>query len=107
VSDARTPDLEALADCAILVAKAMNQPAPERARAIAFFDEILHGERDLWGCHVDGLITEAELRNATMARCATWLSYENGVDEPGSDRWASPEIDRAFERALLGRSIDR
>jgi hypothetical protein len=39
------PDLEALADCGALVATAVHQSEPERTQAIAFFDEILHGER--------------------------------------------------------------
>jgi len=44
----RSPDLEALADCGALVAKAMNQSEPAPARAIVFFDEILH-KREICG----------------------------------------------------------
>jgi len=103
----RSPDLEALADCGALVAKAMNQSEPAPARAIVFFDEILHKERDLWRCLVEGLITEVELRDATIARCATWRSATNGFHEPSYDRWGSEEIERCFELALLGRPINR
>jgi hypothetical protein len=100
------PDLQALADCGALVSKAMNQSAPERTRTIAFFEKILHKDRDLWGCLVEGLITEAELRDATIARFATWLSHTNGVHEPSSDRWGSSEIEHCFELALLGRPVN-
>jgi hypothetical protein len=107
----RSPDLAALADCGLLVAKAMNRPEPERARAIAFFDEILRGQRDLWLCAVEGWITEAELRNAVMDRFATWLLEENGVNDPEAARWVNPEAEREIlrscERALFGRPLDR
>jgi hypothetical protein len=83
----------------------MHQPEPEATRAVAFFEEILveKGGRELWAWLREGLITETEIRDATIARFATWLSDSNGVKEPSFDAWASPEIERCFEVALLGR----
>jgi hypothetical protein len=101
----RTPSLVDLAACGVHVAKAMGQPEPDAARAAAFFQEILFEQsgRELWACLREGLITEAEIRDATMARFATWLSDANGMKEPPSDTWANAEIERCFEIALLGR----
>jgi hypothetical protein len=49
------------------------------------------------------LITEEELRDATMAYFATWLSQTNGVGEPSSETWSNAEIVGQFEFALFGR----
>jgi hypothetical protein len=105
MSDDRPPNLVKLAACGARVAKAMRQPEPEEARAVAFFEEILLRKdgRELWTCLKEGLITETEIRDATIARFATWLCQVNGVKEPSSETWASPEIERCFEQALLGR----
>jgi hypothetical protein len=105
MSHDRAPDLAELAACGVLVATAMHQREPEAARAAAFFKEILleKGGRELWAGLEEGLITETEIRDATMARFATWLSASNGVKEPSSDTWSSPDIERCFEIALLGR----
>jgi hypothetical protein len=61
------------------------------------------GGRELWACLREGTITETEIRDATMARFVTWLSASNRMKEPPSDAWASPELERCFEIALLGR----
>ena len=105
MSHERAPDLAALASCGARVANAMRQPAPDAARAAAFFAEILleEGGRELWVCLKEGLITETEIRDATMDRFATWLSDLNRVDAPNADTWASQEIVHCFEIALLGR----
>jgi hypothetical protein len=100
-----TPDIEALIRCGNRVADEIKQPRPEENQARVFFLETLHktqaqGGRDLWGCFAAGLITETELRDATMARYATWLSHINGTSEPA---WqGSPAIHACFERALFG-----
>lgn len=85
----------------------MGQRRPDANAARAFLEHVLHapqaqGGRDLWGCHADGLITATELRDALLARLATWLSHANGVAEPSSDRWLSRELETLVERALFG-----
>ena len=107
-----SPDIDALVACSDRVAEAMSQPKPAAAGARTFFMETLHkaqdqGGRDLWGCFVDGLITECELRDGTMARCATWLSHLNSMSdsEPSTETWCSSEIERDFELALFGRPV--
>jgi hypothetical protein len=105
MSDDRAPSLDDLVACGVRVANAMGQPQPDASRAAAFFKEILfdEGNRELWACLKAGLITETEIRDATMARFATWLSDSNSVEEPSSDTWSTREIERSFELALLGR----
>lgn len=99
----RYPDLDLLVACGVHAAKAMGQREANAARARTFFQELLYGERDIWGCLVEGLITETEARNAIMARFATWLSDENGVSEPSSDIWSTSDLEHRFDVAILGR----
>jgi hypothetical protein len=93
-----------LVACGVRLAQAMRQPEPDRARAATFFEEILLQEdgRELWADFQDGLMTETELRDGTMARFATWLSEANGLTRR-PDTWSTPELERCFEMALLGR----
>ena len=103
-----TPNLDALVGAGAQVARAMGQAEPHKGRALEFFRDVLHRRqeergRDVWGCFVAGLITEVEARNVVMARFATWLSHENGVQEPSSETWNSPGLERSFELAILGR----
>jgi hypothetical protein len=102
-----SPDMDLLVACGGLVAEAMRQPPPDPVRAGSFFHAILltpwdQGGRDLWEGFREGLITEEELRDATMAYFATWLSHANGVDEPSSETWSRAEINGQFELALFG-----
>lgn len=104
----RTPDLDALVAAGAQLARAIGQLVPSNGRALEFFHDVLHraqdqGGRDVWGCFAAGLITEVEARDVVMARFATWLSYENGVKEPSSETWNSPDLERCFEQAILGR----
>lgn len=90
----------------------MGQPTADEARTRAFLRHLLHGEqrrggKDIWGGFRAGLITEIEARDAVMANFATWLSRENGVSEPPSDTWNSPELEHGFEVALFGRAASR
>jgi hypothetical protein len=106
----RLPDMTALLAATARVAAAMGHPPADEARARRFLQGVLYpdeGGRDLWGCLMAGLCTEIEVRDALMARVATWLSYENDAREPPCDQWGSPEIERDFESALYGRPADR
>ena len=58
------------------------------------------GGRGYWEAIEYPLITEIEGRNVLMAHLATWISYANGLDEPGSDTWSSPQLEEAVERLL-------
>ena len=103
-----SPDLGLLVACGAQVAKAMGQREADVSGARLFFRALLHADRqqggkEIWAALTAGLITETEARDAVMARFATWLSRENGVDEPSSETWSTPELERSFEIALLGR----
>lgn len=81
-----------------------QNPIPDQQVA-EFLEDLLfksqaNDGRDAWACLAAELITPEELRNAVLARLATWISHLNGIDEPSSDTWSTREIERTFDNAF-------
>ena len=86
----------------------MGLPPPDPDAASSFIATLLGSPpegRDVIHATAAGLITRAEARDLVIAHSATWLSRPNGIDEPSYDRWRSAELERSFERALLGAAV--
>ena len=102
-----SPDLPQLVRVARNVAAAMHVTPPPDGTLEPFLHELLFGERDLWAAWRSGIITEVELRNAMLARVATFLCAEAGVREPSAELWATAELERAMELGLYRRAAMR
>jgi|SRR6478752_2790645 len=101
------PNLERLVDAALAMALAIGYHEPDRVRTARCLESLLYksqqeGGRELWGCYLDRLITQTELRDALIARLSTELAHLYGVEEPNATQWLSRELERSFDAALFG-----
>lgn len=101
------PNIAQLVGAARRVAAALSVEPPPDAALEEFVRELLFGSRELWPVLREHLITEIELRDALLARTATFLCRHGGIREPSSERWCTRELQLAYEEALFGREATR
>lgn len=71
---------------------------------VSFIDDLLLGERQLWGCFTAGLVTADETASALVARTLTWLAHRHGFDETRDEVFAAFNPSIAVVSASLAKA---
>lgn len=100
------PNLPALLAAARLLAESVELPAPDAAAISEFVGKLLftapaQGGHDMWWAYDNGIIDAAELRNALMARLATWFSTLSEMPHPWTTQHVPQDVQQAFDAALF------
>lgn len=100
--DTKAPDIDALTRIARDAAQAVGldvSPAAARRQV----QRILFDGNELWGCLLDGLITEQEARNRFLAVVESWIRAEFDLGWDTKVDWVSPEVEASVDAAMRRR----
>jgi hypothetical protein len=103
----RRPLIEPLVAASARLAAAAGLPVPSPTDLAGYLTQILfaQGALELWDAFAEQLITERELRDATMGRMITIIAGVARMRVPAADTYNSRELELMFELALLGAPI--
>jgi hypothetical protein len=93
---------------AAAIARALRETAERVGARVAddeigaFIDDLMFGQRKLWACLTEGLITSEETAKALVARTASWLQHRLGLDM--ADVYAAFEDAITIVSAILSAS---
>jgi hypothetical protein len=112
--DSIKPDLNKLRRCMQSLAKAMDlEELPLEIHNSLVAHLLYDGEfggiggKNLYEDFKLDLITEREFRNVVIAHFATKLANHNHISEPDCDTYLNKELSESFDKALIGKTIDR